>query len=163
MTIKKDIFLMLVTLFITTNITFFTPTAMAEEDTKKKDCKPPRLRSLKPENHAEVAPESEFSFTLPVWTDPEKVTVTVKKIPTDVVVEDHNSFFLVKGKLPESLENTYARISVRAVANLGCIKRDGWLVKISARTNAQSEPKAESKQLKSTPENISEKQPVKTQ
>lgn len=117
----------------------FAHTATAEED--KKACRPPRLRSIQPENHAEVPPESEFSFTLPRWTDPEKVTLTVKKIPTEVTVENHNSFFLVKGKLPASLENTYARVSVRAVTDedVECMMRDGWLLKISERTGSDEE------------------------
>lgn len=121
------------------SIIFFTHTASAGDE--KKACKLPRLRSLKPENHAEVPPESDFSFTLPRWTDPEKVTVTIKKIPTEVVVENHNSFFLVKGKLPASLENTFARVSVRAVTfdHPGCVKKDGWLLKISERTDSDEE------------------------
>lgn len=121
------------------SIIFFTHTATAEEE--KKVCKLPRLRSIQPENHAEVPPESEFSFTLPKWSDPDKVTVTVKKIPTEVSVINRNSFFLVKGKIPASLENTYARVSVRAVTFdfPDCVKKDGWLLKISERTDSVEE------------------------
>ncbi len=168
MTTKKNTFLHLFSiLFLIANFIFFIQPALAYEDDEKIECKPPRLRSIKPEsytkNHSEVPPESEFSFTLPVWTDPEKVTVTVKKIPTKVTVEDHGSFFLVKGNLPAELENTYARVSVRAVAKLGCLKRDGWLLKISERIVANPEPEKEP-ELESKPENSSEKQqPAKTQ
>ncbi len=167
MTIKKNIISHLSMLFIITSFTFFSQTTSAYEEDKKTECKPPRLRRIKPEsytkNHSEVPPESEFSFTLPVWTDPEKVTVTVKKIPTKVTVEDHGSFFLVKGNLPAELENTYARVSVRAVAKLGCLKRDGWLLKISERIVANPEPEKEP-EPESKPENSSEKQqPAKAQ
>ena len=116
-------------------IAIFTQSVIAEEeDLEKKDCKLPRLRSIKPEPRSEVPPESEFSFTLPNWTDPKKITVTIKKLPTDITIEPNKSFIVVKGKLPASLENTFARISVKAVAELGCIKKDGWLLKISERT-----------------------------
>ncbi len=162
MTTKKNIFLHLSLLFLMACFTFFTQPASAYEDDEKIECKPPRLRSIKPEsytkNHSEVSPESEFSFTLPVWTDPEKVTVTVKKIPTNVTVEDHGSFFLVKGKLPAELENTYARISVRAVAKLGCLKRDGWLLKISERVT--NEPKSETESKPNPEENPEKQQPA---
>ncbi len=169
MTTKKNTFLQLSLLFLMASFTFFIPPAFAYEDDEKIECKPPRLRSIKPDsytnNHSEVPPESEFSFTLPVWTDPEKVTVTVKKIPTKVTVEDHGSFFLVKGKLPAELENTYARVSVRAVAKLGCLKRDGWLLKISERVTDEPKPEAETKtESKPNPEDNSEKQqPATTQ
>ena len=123
---------------------FFTQSAAAFEDYEKKDCKLPRLRSIKPEPRSEVPPESEFSFTLPTWTDPEQITVTVKKLPTEITISGNNSFFLVKGKLPASLENTFARISVKAVAELGCIKKEGWLLKISGRTApAPEQPKSQ--------------------
>jgi hypothetical protein len=125
-------------------IAIFTQSVIAEEeDLEKKDCKLPRLRSIKPEPRSEVPPESEFSFTLPNWTDPKKITVTIKKLPTDITIEPNKSFIVVKGKLPASLENTFARISVRAVAELGCTKKDGWLLKISERTapvQEQAEP-----------------------
>ena len=122
-------------------IAFFSHGAIAaDDDSEKKDCKLPRLRSIKPEPHSEVPPESDFSFTLPPWTDPKKVTVTVKKLPTDTTVEANKSFILVKGKLPASLENTFARISVKAVAELGCKMKEGWLLKISERTAAAPDP-----------------------
>jgi len=127
-------------------IVFFAHGAIAaDDDSEKKDCKLPRLRSIKPKQHSEVPPESDFSFTLPTWTDPEKITVTVKKLPTEITIAENSSFILVKGKLPASLENTYARISVRAVAELGCIKKEGWLLKISERTTAPApeQPKSQ--------------------
>ena len=103
-------------------------TAARDED---RDCKKPRFRSIKPPEKSEVAPASEFSFTLPAWSDPGKVEVTVKKIKVDVIVENHNSFFLVKVTIPPELSGTYARVSVKAAAKLGCVKKDGWLYKIS--------------------------------
>lgn len=105
--------------------------AAAAGDKDKKDCKKPRFKSITPPEKSEVAPASEFSFTLPVWSDPKKVKVTVKKIKAQAVVENHNSFFLVKVTIPPELSGTYARVSVRAVAELGCVKKDGWLYKIS--------------------------------
>ena len=103
----------------------------AAEGEKKKNCRKPRIRSIKPPEKSEVAPESEFSFTLPVWSDPKKVEVTVKKIKAEAVVENRNSFFLVKVTIPPELTGTYARVSVKATAELGCVERDGWLYKIS--------------------------------
>ncbi len=121
-------------------IVFFSHGAIAADDSEKKDCKLPRVRSIKPEPRSEVPPESDFSFTLPPWTDPKKVTVTIKKLPAEITISENSSFILVKGKLPASLENTYARISVRAVAELGCKMKEGWLLKILERIAAPPAP-----------------------
>lgn len=126
------------------NLVLSSTLAAAAGD-EKKDCRKPRIKSVTPPHLSEVQPESEFTFTLPVWTNPEKVTMTVKKIPTELSIENHNSFFLARGKIPPQLSATYARFSVRAEAELGCVKHDGWLYKIAERAeqNTPAQPEAD--------------------
>lgn len=135
MAIKKIIFTFLA-IMPSLFISIYSNNVIAEEEDEKKACRLPRLRSITPKHLSEVPPETEFSFTLPQWTDPEKVTVSVKKLPTEYTVENHNSFLRVKGKIPASIENSYARVSVKAIAFEGCVMKDGWLLKVTARTTA---------------------------
>ena len=94
-------------------------------------CKKPRFKSFTPPHKAEVAPQSEISFTVSGYADPTTIEATAKKIPLKLNVENKGSFFEVTAKLPPELVNKYARINLFAGAPLGCVGKDGWLIKIT--------------------------------
>lgn len=122
----------LLTIFLFFMLTIFTETVFAYgADADMAECKKPKFRKFMPPHKSEVAPGTEISFHVTHVVESQSIKVTAKKIPVEIVVEDKNAFYLVKGKLPESLQGTYARISVRAGAEPSCDVRDGWLLKIS--------------------------------
>lgn len=90
-----------------------------------------KISRFTPEHLASVKPESEFSFAVSGSNGAGHIHVTNKQEPITVQLEDKDSFYLVKGKLPKGLKNTIARISVKAKAkNSKCDAEGGWLVKI---------------------------------
>ncbi len=99
-------------------------------------CKKPQVREFslptyqEPEK-IEVAPESEFSFKLSEWTDPQTIKLTMKEHLVPFTVESNSSFHKVKAKLPEELTGKFVRIDLFSKAFLGCYERQGWLVKIA--------------------------------
>lgn len=98
----------------------------------EKSCVKARLDNFKPPHLEAVAPGSTFSFMAFNVAKPDQITVTVKTIPVKVTMEDKGSFFLVKGQLPESLNNTVARVDIRVKSDLArCSAEDGWLIKIT--------------------------------
>lgn len=112
---------------------FFACSVMAageNEDEKKKNCKKPKFYDFTPKHLSEVAPGSEISFKVARAKSPEDVTVDTKKIPIKLTAEDKQLFYLMTGKLPAELRDTYARINVRAIGDGGCHVEDGWLLKI---------------------------------
>jgi hypothetical protein len=128
-----------------------TNTVSAESfEDKKENCVLPRFRKIQPPPKSELPPKSEFSFTLPEWTNPNKVTVTVKRLDAVAIVEDHNSFYLVKVTLPAELRDTYARVRVKAAAKLGCHTNKGWLYKISAGESGSVQEESQDDQQPST-------------
>ncbi len=99
-------------------------------------CKKPKFKSFtlpvyKSTAKLEVAPESEFSFTMPGKVDPTTLKVTAKKKKMAVKVENKNSFYLVTGKIPAEYTGKYLRIDVQVKARMGCRGSDGWLIKVS--------------------------------
>lgn len=91
-----------------------------------------KITRFKPEHLATVAPGSEFSFAASGSNGPGHIHVSIKQQPIPITFEDKETFYLVKGKLPENLHNTTVRISVNLKAKFGkCDAEDGWLVKIS--------------------------------
>lgn len=87
---------------------------------------------FKPEHLASVAPGSEFSFAASGSNGPGHIHVSIKQQPIEVTLEDKETFYWVKGKLPADLKNTVARISVKLKAkNSKCDYEDGWLLKIT--------------------------------
>ncbi|MGZ5621207.1 MAG: hypothetical protein ACXWFG_10105 [Methylobacter sp.] len=95
-------------------------------------CVKPQLTKFLPANLATVAPGSAFSFYAFNVEKPEQIKVTVKTIPVEVTTEDKDSFYIVKGKLPEELVNTTARINIKVTAKIPrCNGENGWLVKIA--------------------------------
>ena len=95
-------------------------------------CIKAQLTKFIPAHLETVAPGSAFSFMAFNVAKPEQITVTVKEIPVELTFEDKESFYLVKGKLPESLNNTAARINIKVNSKSSrCDAENGWLVKIS--------------------------------
>lgn len=95
-------------------------------------CIKPHLDKLKPQRLATVTPGSEFSFVAFNIDNPEQISVTVKHQPVDVETEFKDPFYVIKGKIPEGLHNTAARIDVKIDSKYhSCRLQDGWLVKIS--------------------------------
>lgn len=105
-----------------------------KSNTWSTNCLHPRLDKLQPERLATVAPGAAFSFLIYNIEDPKHVSVEVKRQPVDVTFELKDSFYVVKGKLPDSLSNTAARIDVKVNAKArSCRSADGWLIKISEK------------------------------
>ena len=96
----------------------------------KTTCKKPGFSGFNPPHLAKVSPQSEFSLLVTGKVQPESIDVTVKKQAVDVDVKKQGSKILVTGKLPDSIQNTYARINVSAKTNQNCKGSDGWLVQV---------------------------------
>ena len=116
---------------------FFSNFAMAYEDERpKEDCRDPKFKgfNLPAYNAAdkiEVAPESDITFTVSGWTNPETIVVTAKNEPLDISIEDKMIFYRIRAKLPAKLNGKFVRINAKAFAVLGCKGEAGWLVKVA--------------------------------
>lgn len=96
----------------------------------KKACKKPGLSQFSPEHLSVVKPESEFSFKASHTTNPKSIAVSIKKQAVPVNIEQTAGIYVVTGKLPASLQDTYARINIKAKGTNNCPGSDGWLLKI---------------------------------
>lgn len=99
-------------------------------------CKKPQFREFslpvyKEPEKIEVAAESEFTFMISPWADPNTITLKAKGQPLDFTVESNSSFHRVKAKLPAELTGNFVRIDTSVKAVLGCGDEDGWLVKVA--------------------------------
>ncbi|MDX8128954.1 hypothetical protein QLH52_16770 [Methylomonas sp. OY6] len=91
-----------------------------------------KISRYTPEHLATVKPGSEFSFAVSGSNGPGHIHVSIKQQPVAVQIEDKDTFYLVKGKLPDDLKNTVVRISVKAKAKVSkCDADGGWLLKIA--------------------------------
>lgn len=95
-----------------------------------KSCKKPVFSDFKPAHLATVPANSEFSFQVSSKTNPDSISVIVKKKPVAVSVKQISTGYVVIGKLPTELQQTYARIDIKASTIRKCDGADGWLVKI---------------------------------
>ncbi len=95
-----------------------------------KSCTKPKFSEFSPAHLTAVAPGSEFSFLASSLTDPKTLEVSVKKQAVEVGIKKTGKGYIVTGKLPASLENTHARISIKAAGTNRCKGSDGWLLKI---------------------------------
>jgi hypothetical protein len=100
----------------------------------QKACSKPKLTQFMPAHLSVVAPQSAFSFLASASTTPSSIQVTVKKLPVDITIEKVSKGHRVTGVLPEALQNTYARINIKATASNRCQGGDGWLLKIEGDT-----------------------------
>ncbi len=94
-------------------------------------CEKVRFEKFQPENLANVAPESEFSFTAFNVQKPEQIEVNVKSHPVQITTEARGDLYRVTGKLPAELKNTTARINIKTTTKVEkCNGEGGWLVTI---------------------------------
>lgn len=105
---------------------------MSEGGGSTSSCLKPRLDRFAPAPLATVSPGSEFSFYAFNVDDPRHISVTAKKIPVEVTSEYREPFYIVKGKLPDSLKNTPVRINIKVSSKYSqCETEKGWLIKVS--------------------------------
>ncbi len=104
----------------------------AKAETGGASCVRPQLSKMLPAHLATVAPGADFSFVVSNLSDPDQVFVEVKRQPVEVQIEFKDPYYIVRGKIPESLRNTAARIDVKIDSKVSsCREEDGWLLKIS--------------------------------
>ena len=97
-------------------------------------CQKASLERFKPPHLAKVAPGSEFSFYAFNIESSEQLSATVKKIPVELTAEYKEPYFLVRGRLPDSLVNTAARVQIKASAKSPhCEDEQGWLLMIGEK------------------------------
>ncbi len=95
-------------------------------------CKAAKIAKFNPAPLTEVAPGTDFSFLVFDAPSLKQIEVSVKKIAVPVTMEDKEAFVLVRGKLPDSLKATPARISVKIKGKTAkCNTEEGWLLKIT--------------------------------
>jgi len=105
---------------------------MSEGGGSRSSCSKPRLERFMPAPLATVPSGSDFSFYAFNVDDPKNISVTAKKIPVEVTTEYREPFYIVKGKLPESLKNTPLRIDIKVSSKYSrCEAENGWLIKVS--------------------------------
>ncbi len=115
----------LMLMIVTTNVW-----AYGSSSSSKKACSKPKFSEFFPVNNAEVVAKSDFSFVASANTNPKSIVVTVKNQPVEVNMTHESQGFQVKGKLPDTLKGSFARISITADGPNKCKGSDGWLVKI---------------------------------
>ena len=97
-----------------------------------KSCTKPEFSQFIPAENATIAAGSSFSFFASANTYPNTIKVTVKALPVELSITPKDAAgFLVKGTLPKSLDNDYARISISAEGQKNCKGDGGWLVNIA--------------------------------
>ncbi len=104
--------------------------AYGSSSSSKKACKKPSFTQFTPAHLTAVLPQSEFSFIASALTNPETIVVTVKKQAVDIVINKTNTGYAVTGTLPASLQDTHARVDIKATGTNNCKGNDGWLLKI---------------------------------
>lgn len=99
-------------------------------------CKKPKIHEFslptyqEPEK-IEVAPESDLTFSLSVWTNPDLIKVTIKDEPLEFIRESTSTFHKIRAKIPAKFTGQFARINVTATAVLGCYTKEGFLIKVA--------------------------------
>jgi hypothetical protein len=96
-----------------------------------KACSKPKFSDFKPLNNALVSPNAAFSFSASANTYPDSIKVSVKGEEVAVSITPKASGFEISGKLPKSVQNTYARIGISADGPNYCHGNGGWLVRVS--------------------------------
>jgi len=95
-------------------------------------CVKAKISRYTPEHLSTVTPGSEFSFFASGSNGPNHIHVNIKQRPIAVTLEDKETFYIVKGRLPEDIKNTVVRISVTIKAKSSkCDAEGGWLLKVT--------------------------------
>jgi len=95
-------------------------------------CIKARASRFKPEHLDTVAPGAEFSFAASGANGPGHIHVSIKQKPIEITVEDKETFYLARGKLPDDIKNSVVRISVALKSKFSkCNEDTGWLLKVS--------------------------------
>ncbi|QWF69843.1 hypothetical protein KEF85_10770 [Methylomonas paludis] len=95
-------------------------------------CIKAKITRFKPEHLSTVAPGAEFQFTVSGSNGPGHIHVTIRQQAIPLTVEDKDSFYLVKGKLPDTIKNETVRISVKAkTKTTKCDADEGILLKVT--------------------------------
>lgn len=102
----------------------------SSSSSSKKSCKAPKLIQYSPVHLSVVPSNSEFSIEVSSLTKPKSIEVTVKTLPVEVTIKEIKRGYLISGKLPESLKNTFARVEIRAAGINKCNLSEGWLLNI---------------------------------
>jgi hypothetical protein len=99
-------------------------------------CKKPKIYEFslpvyqEPEK-IEVAPESDLSFSVSVWTNPDLIKVTIKDELLEFTRESSSTFHKIRAKIPAKFTGQFARINITATAVLGCYTKEGFLIKVA--------------------------------
>lgn len=95
-------------------------------------CFKAKISHFKPEHLATVAPGADFSFYVSGPSSGSQIHVSIRQQPIKVDIEDKETFFLVKGKLPPEYKNEVVRVSVKAITkSTKCDAEGGLLLKVS--------------------------------
>ena len=95
-------------------------------------CIKAKVSNFQPANMETIAPGGEFSAFVSGSNGPGHIHVTIRNQAINVSVENKDTFYVVKGKLPAEIRNETVRISISAKAkNSQCDSDTGWLLKVS--------------------------------
>jgi hypothetical protein len=95
-------------------------------------CIKAKISHYKPEHLSSVSTGSEFSFTVSGSNGPNHIHVSIRQEPVAITLEDKETFYLVKGKLPLNLKNETVRVSIRVKAKMSkCDADGGMLLKVT--------------------------------
>jgi len=95
-------------------------------------CIKAKISNFLPGHLQSVSPGSEFSFMVSGNNGPGHIHVTIRDQPIQLTVENKDTFYLAKGRLPNEIKNETVRISVSAKAKVSkCDADTGWLLKVS--------------------------------
>ena len=95
-------------------------------------CIKAKVSNFQPANMETIAPGGEFSAFVSGSNGPGHIHVTIRNQAINVSVENKDTFYVVKGKLPTEIRNETVRISISAKAkNSQCDSDTGWLLIVS--------------------------------
>jgi len=106
--------------------------AYGSSSSSSQSCAKPTFTEFSPAENAQVVAGAEFSFIASANTLTHSLKVTAKNLPVNITISPRQSgSFEIRGKLPATIKNTYARIAVQAEGSGNCKGSGGWLVKIA--------------------------------
>ncbi len=98
------------------------------DDSNESYCIKAKISRYNPEHLATVAPGSEFSFAVSGSNGPGHIHVSIRQQPVEISLEDKETFYWVKGKLPAGIKNEMVRISIKVKAKFSRCDADGGLL-----------------------------------